>query len=170
MRACTRCTRGGTSGGEPATCYACRIVPVDIHNESSGEDLVLSLFVDGARVATARADAEALDQLSTQLGRTRADVEVDLRSALEALHANELEKVTLDNLREHPPDGLSFVASYIYRDYREVTEGVVTYDVNKSVTGPEGVPALVRNKLRYAVHQRLVKGNRNAEELLKVFR
>lgn len=145
-------------------------MPLDIRNESSGEDLVLSLFVEDSRVATARADADVLDQMHGQLGRSRADVEADLRSALESLHANQLEKVTLANLREAPPGSLRFVASYIYRDFREVTEGVVTYDVSTSATGPDNVPALVRNKLRYAVHERLVKGNPNAEELLKVFR
>lgn len=53
---------------------------------------------------------------------------------------------------------------------REVIAGVVWYDVSVGTTGPETLPALVRNKLRYAVHEQLVKGNAAAEELLKAVR
>ena len=145
-------------------------MPLDIRDESTGEDLVLSLFIEGTHWARARADGDSIEQLRQELGRSREDIEKDLRSALERLHANELEKVTLNDLRENPPGSLRFVASYVFRDHREVSEGAVKYDVNTGVTEPSHVSALVRNKLRYTVHERLVKGNPNAEALLNVFR
>lgn len=143
---------------------------LDIRDESAGSDIVLSLFIENARWATARASGDVVEQMQQQFGRTRDDVAGDLRTALTDLAANELEKVTLRDLAETPPGGLRFAALYVHRDHREVTEGVVWYDVGSGTTGPDAVPALVRNKLRYAVHERLVKGNANAEELLKVFK
>jgi hypothetical protein len=130
----------------------------------------LALYVEGARSATARADADVLNQMRVELGRERADVMAELRAALERLHANALEKVVLGALKEERPGSRRFLASYVYRDHRDVTEGVVWYDVGTGVTGPESVPALVHNKLRYAVHEQLVKGNAAAEQLLKALK
>lgn len=143
---------------------------VEIRDESTGGDVVLALYVEGARTAVARAEADVLEQMQVELGRTPVNVAAELRVALERLHANELEKVEIGDLKEKPPGSRRFVAAYTYRDRREVTEGVIWYDVGAGTTGPETVPALVRNKLRYAVHEQLVKGNAAAEELLKAVR
>jgi hypothetical protein len=142
---------------------------LDIRDESAGGDIVLSLFVENERFGTARASADVLDQMQQQLKCKREDVEADLRKALADLANKELAKVTLGAVEEVPPR-LRFVARYVYRDHRDISEGLVWYDVAAGETGPEEVPSLVRNRLRYAVHEQLAAGNANAERLLKVFR
>jgi hypothetical protein len=143
---------------------------VTIQDESRDGDLSLALVVEGQRTATARASADVLAQLGSQLGVTRAEVERDLRSALERLHANELEKVTVSRLREAPAESRRFVASFLHRDFRDVIEGVVWYTIPDGRTGPDDAPPLVRNKLRYEVHTRLVGENKAAGDLLKAVR
>ena len=143
---------------------------LDIRDESSGDSIELRLYIEGLSWATARAGVDEVSLMQAQLGRRRQDIAQDLRGALERLHANQLEKVAIASLKEDPVGSRRFVASYLYRDHRELTGGIVWYNVATGVTGPEFVPALVRNKLRYAVHQDLVKGNAAAEELLKAVR
>jgi len=141
-----------------------------IQDESRDGDLVLVHLVEGQRVATARASGATLEQMAAQLGAQRADVERELRSALERLHANELERVTISRMREEPAGSGKFVASFVFRDFRDVSEAMVWYSVPDGTTGPDDVPVLVRNKLRYEVHSRLVGENQAAQDFLKVVR
>ncbi len=153
-------------------CYTCAVLPpgATIEDVSHDGDLVLTLVVEGQRTATARTSADVLAQMQAQLGVDRAEVEADLRAALERLHGNELEKVTIGRLREDAARGRCFVASFVYRDFRDVLEGVVWYSMADGRTGPEDVPVLVRNKLRYEVHTKLVGENQAASDLLKAVR
>lgn len=143
---------------------------VTIQDESHDGDVVLALLTEGRRVATARASRDVLAQMEGQLSVERAEVERDLRAALESLHANELAKVTISRLREDAAGSRRFVASFVYRDFRNVAEGVVWYSMRDGRTGPDDTPALVRNKLRYEVHTKLVGENQAATELLKAVR
>ncbi|MGH7438192.1 MAG: hypothetical protein ACRENE_21110 [Polyangiaceae bacterium] len=140
---------------------------VTIQDESHDGDLVLALMVEGQRTATATASADVLEQMEHQLGTTPAEVGQDLRGALERLHANALDKVEISRLREEPGGSRRFIASFVYRDFRDVVEGVVWYSMPDGRTGPDAVPALVRNKLRYEVHTRLVGESKAASDLLK---
>lgn len=140
---------------------------VTIEDESHDGDLVLALMVEGQRTATARASADVLVQMEHQLGTTPAEVGQDLRGALERLHANGLDKVEISRLREEPAGSRRFVASFVHRDFRDVVEGIVWYSMPDGRTGPEAVPVLVRNKLRYEVHTRLAGESKAASDLLK---
>lgn len=141
-----------------------------IVDESTGDDLCLVLQVEGQRSATARASFDVVTQMRDQFGVSREEIHRELRDALESMHRNELEKVTIDRIREEPSDSRRFVASYIFRDFRSVSEGIVWYDLPNGTTGPEDVPALIRNKLRYEVHAKLTAGDPGAEALQRALR
>jgi hypothetical protein len=136
-----------------------------IVDESIGDDLRLALHVEGQRSATAGAPADVVIQMQAQLGVNREQIILELKSALESLRRNELDKAIVDRIREEPPGSRRFIASYIFRDFRSVTEGIVWYDLLNGTTGPDDVPAIVRNKLRYEVHLKLTAGDPGAEAL-----
>jgi hypothetical protein len=142
----------------------------EIVDESSGDNLRLVLRVEGQVVATAGARAEVVTQMHSQLGVTREGLLSELRSSLESLHRNELDKVTIEHLRERAPGSLYFMSSYLFRDFKNITPGVIWYDLPNGATGPDDAPALVRNKLRYEVHAKLTAGNPNAEALQRALR
>lgn len=137
-------------------------------DESDSAAVQFALVAQGRRLGVARAEAEAIKRMVAELEMSRTDVVDALKVALERLHGDELQKVSINRLREHPVDSGRYIASYVFRDFRDVSMGFVWYDVSQGVTGPDNVPALVRNKLRYDVHAQLVKGNAAAEEILKV--
>lgn len=142
----------------------------EIIDESSGGELRLVLRVEGQTAATAGASSNVVTQMHAELGVTREDLILELKRSLESLHRNELDKVTIERLQERPPGSRSFVASYVFRDFRDVTPGVIWYDLPNGTTGPDNVPALVRNKLRYEVHAKLTAGNASAEALRRALR
>ena len=142
----------------------------EIVDESSGRDLRFVLMVEGEAAAAAGASAHVVSQMEASLGVTREDVVSDLKGALESFHSNELDKVTIGRLQERTPGSRYFVASYVFRDFRNITEGVIWYDLPNGTTGPSDVPSLVRNKLRYDAHRRLTDGNASAEALQKALR
>ncbi len=142
----------------------------EIVDESKGDDLRLVLWVKGEAAATAGAPSDVVTQMQAQLGMTREEILADLGRALESLHRNELDKVTVQRLQERTSGSRYFVASYIFRDFKDITEGIIWYDLPNGTTGPNDVPALVRNKLRYEVHGRLTAGNASAEALQKALR
>jgi hypothetical protein len=142
----------------------------EIVDESNGDDLRLVLRVEGEAAAAAGAVSDVVAQMRDQLGMTREDVLTELRGALASLHRNELDKVTVQRVRERTAGSRYFVASYIFRDFKNVTEGIIWYDLPNGTTGPSDVPALVRNKLRYEVHSLLTAGNASAEALRRALR
>lgn len=117
-----------------------------------GGGVLLGLHAEGQCIATAHARSDLY---------TRSD-----RSEGEATDSRELlEKALVDHLRrEHakvelspptrsPADGERFVSRYVYRDADGISAGLVWYDVPSSTTGPNELPTLVRNKMRWEVHR-----------------
>jgi hypothetical protein len=147
-----------------------RQIAYEIVDESSGDDLRMVLRVEGEASATADAPADVVAEMRDQLGLAREDILLELTSALKRLHENELDKIAIERLREKTPGSRHFIASYVFRDFRNVTEGIVWYDLPNGTTGPDDVPALVRNKLRYVVHAKLAEGNASADALQRALR
>lgn len=141
-----------------------------IVDESTADDLRLVLQVEGEPLATAGAASDVVVQMQAQLGLSREEILSELRGALESLRRNELEKIIIDRIREEPAGSRRYVASYVFRDFRNITEGIVWYDLPNGTTGPEDVPVLVRNKLRYEVHTKLTAGDPGAEALQRALR
>ncbi len=149
---------------ETALQYEIRDVP-----DTEG-GLRLGLFVEGKRIATASASLDVLDAMSYQLGFTRDAVADDLRTSLLDLLKNQLEKVTVTKPQEVPQRPLRFQSMYTYRDFDNLYAGLVWYDVQTSETGPEGVPAIARNKLRQEVHRLLTGDGSRAREIVDLSR
>lgn len=146
-------------------CYD-RIMPVS--DESSPSELLLRLYgANGEQIATARASEDVLKDMEQCLGISREDVKKELERALEMYGEGNLPKVQIARLKEEPAGSGHYIAEFRYKDFGEVTTGSVFYDVPKGTTGPDEVPALVRNKLRYDVHAVLVRGNVAAEAIRK---
>jgi hypothetical protein len=141
-----------------------------IVDESQPENVSLVLLVEGQRVASARADGDVLGLLKAQLGVSRAEVRADLEAALLQLHRDALDRVTIEGLRENPVGSGRYVAKYIERDFRTVTEGLVWYELERGDTGPESASWVVRNKLRYAVHLLLAGNDPAVKKLLEAVR
>ena len=145
-----------------------RIQKQDTNDESTR--LVLLHPDSGEVQAKATASAAALKEAQAVFGKSRQQVERALRDALADLDAGRLKKVVLNDLKEEPTEPLHFVAWYIYRDYKDISFGVVHYDLRRSTTGPDDVPTSVRNRLRFDTHKMLVSGNEEADRLLGVFK
>jgi hypothetical protein len=147
-------------------------VPISIsdqtHDGDQGVFLVAEVTGADKVFATARADENIVAQMGHQFDLSRKKIRDELEAALWKLHKNELDKVSIDRVHEEVPGSRQYIATFILRDLHELRAGVVWYDLATGDTGPDDVPALVRNKLRYAVHAQLVKGNDAAEALLKV--
>lgn len=131
---------------------------------SSDGGLTIELLVDGVLYARAEVSAEVLSDLRTQLGLDRSSVTEQLRKALHDSLVLPGRFVEISDLKESTP--LRFTARYTYRARDQVSTGLVWYDVRSSLTGPETVSALVRNKMRTEVHQTLTSAGSTARELV----
>jgi len=146
-------------------------LPYEIREAPDPEGGVrLDLRVEGKRIATASAAYDVLEAMSHQLGLTREAVADDLRTSLLDLLKNQLDKVTVTEPREDPQRSLRFRSKYTYRDFDNVVSGLVWYDVQTSETGPYGVPAIARNKLRHEVHRLLTGDGSRAREIVDLSR
>lgn len=144
-------------------------LPYEIRNVANpAGGFRLELFVEGERIATAAATGEILDDIRSHIGLSAESVEEDLRATLVALLKGQLEKATLTGPLEDPDHPLRFRSKYTYRDFDEIRSGVVWYDVQTSEAGPEGVPAIVRNKLRHEVHRLLTGDDSRAREIVEL--
>jgi hypothetical protein len=152
-------------GAEPAGRQPERVFEMRHVAEPAG-GLRLELRAEGRRVATASADPNALAELRGSLGLEEEGVLELLRGALVDELQRELALIQLG-----PPTliGASssgrFVSSY-KRGGSESAVGVVWYDTTSSTTGPEGVPALVRSKMRREVASRLAAKRRSVLRIL----
>jgi bifunctional DNA-binding transcriptional regulator/antitoxin component of YhaV-PrlF toxin-antitoxin module len=146
-------------------------LPYEIRDVSDADGGVhLELYTAGKRVATARAQADVLAQMTASLGMSRDDVRGVLERALVDELKHQLAKVEVAAPRPVSPDGLRFISPYVYREGDAISSGVVWYDVPSSSTGPDDLPAVVRNKMRFEVHRKLTENSPNAlgiVELLK---
>ena len=144
--------------------------------ERVGEGLVLELFVEGERVAIARASRETLEQMSQLLGMQRVAVAAELEKSLRAHLKSRLQKVPhLSKPVEDPSTPLRFISHYTYRRDRDehdegvvLEEGVVCYDVSAGEVGPESVPEIVRSRMRTEVHKHLTADTKKTRELIEL--
>jgi hypothetical protein len=128
--------------------------------------LLQEAMVAGRRVATGRASAEILSDMWRVLGMSRDQVAAEHREALTAYVKGHLADVSIAQLTEDPQRPLRFTGRYTARQFDEISTGTAWYDVGTSATGPEGVPPMVRNRLRHEVHHLLTSKFSAARELL----
>jgi hypothetical protein len=128
--------------------------------------LVLELRVEGERLATARASADVLAQMTADFGTARDGMRTFLEETLLRSLKQQLGKVEVSQPKAIPAGGLRFVSRYVYRDFDTIHTGVVWYDVPLSTTGPENLAAVVRNKMRSEVHRLLTEASPNARSIV----
>lgn len=128
--------------------------------------LVFDLIVEGIRTARARASHAVLDDIRAVVGLERDDVAKELHDALRSVLTNQLEKVTVSEPTEDPNQPLKFRSRYTYKDLDEVSTGMVWYDVSAGITGPDELPAIIRNKLRHEVLRKLTRDGTEARALV----
>lgn len=143
-----------------AVAYEIRELPSD------SDGVRLALLVEGAVIATASAGGEVLHDMQAVLGLQRDAIVADLRAALLDVLRTQGQSVQVDSIVEEPGRPLRFSGRYTHRLRNDLRTGIVWYDVNTSVTGPEEVPAVVRNKMRFEVHRRLTEDGGAARALV----
>jgi hypothetical protein len=132
----------------------------EVADESGG--ICLELHAEGHRISTARARGDALADLGT-LGFKRADTRALLEAALTRDFSDEQAKVELAVPRPAGSgdgsnrSGVRFVSHYVHRGAEALVVGAVWYDSSSNTTGPDGVPPIVRSKMRTAVQRKLAE-------------
>ncbi len=132
--------------------------------------LVLELWADGRRIATARTHADVLVQMEEQLGVDPSSIRATLEGALVGQLKHQLPKVEIDQLKPVVPGELRFVARYTYRDFDDIETGLVWYDVPRGATSPDALPAVVRNQMRFEVHRALTDQSPKARGIVDLLR
>lgn len=146
-------------------------LPYEIHDMADPDGgLVLELRAEGQRIATARARADVLADMLAMLGLGRDAVRTVLEESLVDQLKHQLAKVDVATPEPVAVGGLRFVSRYVYRDFDDISTGVVWYDVPSSTTGPEDLPAVVRNKMRFEVHRKLTEKSPNAHGLVELLK
>jgi len=91
------------------------------------------------------------------------EVSFALESALVDRFEHELSKVDVASPKlatshdgSDSDDG-RFVSRYLHQDFEGIAVGVVWYDCSTSTTGSDGVPAIVRSKMRCEVQHQLAE-------------
>ena len=128
--------------------------------------VALELVVEGSIVAHATVSAALFDAMRTELGLTREAVIGDLRKSLLAALKTQGQFVEITDVKEDPRQQLRFSGRFTHRLWDKVSTGVVWYEVDTSATGPEDLPAVVRNKMRLAVHRELTDAGTAARALV----
>ena len=128
--------------------------------------LVLELLAEGLRLGRASASADILADMGVMLGLDRTAVAAELRSALVEYLKHQLGTVTVSEPVEDPARKLRFRSRFTLRSGGEIQTGVVWYDVTDSMTGPESLAAVVRNKMRHEVHRKLTDPGTAARALV----
>lgn len=123
----------------------------------------------GRRIIAAAAGPEVLNQMTQQMGMDRESIVAKLQTALTDFISNHLETVTISPPIESPEGSLYFTSFYtLYlRSNDEIQSGIVWYDLPKSMTGPEDLPAIVKNKIRSEVHKSLTAPDSPARKLVE---
>ena len=117
--------------------------------------LLLELVIEGATLARAGANAAMLVDLDATLGLSRDAVAERLSDALREALRSQGQYVELTDIVEDAGRPLRFKGRFTHRLRDEIATGLVWYDVRSSTTGPEELPAVVRNKMRFEVHRKL---------------
>lgn len=93
-------------------------------------------------------------------------VAAELRSALFEYLKNELDTVEISEPVEDAAKKLRFHSKFTLKTGDLIRPGVVWYDVTESTTGPDELPAIVRNKMRHEVHKKLTDPGSAARALV----
>lgn len=128
--------------------------------------LLLELVVEGASAARARASADVLADMNTVLRMSRDDVAQQLRRALLETLRSQGQLVDVADIVEDARQPLRFTGRFTHRLRDDVATGLVWYDVKTSMAGPENLPAVVRNKMRFEVHRKLTGDGSAARALV----
>jgi hypothetical protein len=128
--------------------------------------IALELWAEGSRLARAAASKQILEQMRACLGLEPAQVAAELQAALVAYLRNQLATVEVSEPIEDPKKKLRFASKFTLRSGDLIEPGVVWYDVTESTTGPDSLPAIVKNKMRHEVHRKLTDPGSVARELL----
>lgn len=134
--------------------------------ENTEGDIVLRLVVEGELVARASASSAMLSDMYCLLGLSREAVAQQLRQSLLGVLRSQGQFVEVADIVEDPKQPLRFNGRFTHRLRDEVVTGLVWYDVKSSETGPEDLPAVVRNKMRFTVHRKLTDGGSVARALV----
>jgi hypothetical protein len=146
----------------------------DVHDTDGG--LHFDLHVEGKRIATEAIAGDVLDDMCHLTGETRESVAEAMQRDLLAYLEHQLATATLTTPQEDSQRPLRFQSKYTYKwwdvDQKvdKVIRGYVWYDVENAETGPESVPAIVRNKLRHEVHRLLTIEGSQAREIVDLSR
>lgn len=128
--------------------------------------IALELWAEGSRLARASASKPILEQMNAWLGLRPDQVAAELRGALVAFLTNQLATVAVSEPTEDPKQKLRFTSTFTLRSGDLIEPGVVWYDVTESTTGPDSLPAIVKNKMRHEVHRKLTDPGSVARELV----
>jgi hypothetical protein len=135
--------------------------------------LVLELWVEGARVSTARASGDVLAQMAADFGTARDGMRAFLGETLARNFKQQLGKVELSPPKAIPAGGLRFVSRYVYRDLdtiytRRARTGTLVWPASCVLTpcwvpfGPDGAALdLIRRRRR----RHKWKGHRHYSEV-----
>lgn len=126
----------------------------------------MELIVEGSVVARATVSGPIFAAIFASLGFDRAQVIAGVRGTLSQVLRTQGQFVNISDIAENPNRPLYFNGRYNYRLGEEVSTGLVWYNVTASETGPENVPAVVRNKMRTEVHRRLTTAGSVARSLV----
>jgi hypothetical protein len=138
----------------------------EIRDASNEDGLRFELLIEGMRVATAAASAAMVHDLQTDLGFSRDQVIAQLKTSLKDALRSQQQSVEITDIREREGEELRFVGRFRHRLAGEIASGVVWYDVPASETGPDNLPAVVRNKMRFEVHRMLTSEGSVARALV----
>lgn len=138
----------------------------EIKDESDTQSLIIGLYVEGHKVATAAASRETLQDIQSYLGMSRDVVRAELEKALRDYLSATLEQVRIETPIKDPQQKLKFMAAYIFHDDSNIWTGYMWYDVETDTMGPEDAPIFAKHKLKTLVHKMLVKRGGIAEELI----
>ena len=141
------------------------LIGYEIRNGKAADGgVALELVVEGSVLARAKASSVMLDDLRTELGYERDAVITELAKSLMDVLKTQKQFVEIADMKEHPP--LRFTARFTHRLKDEISTGTVWYDVPSSTTGPDGLPPVVRNEMRFEVLRRLTSDGTAARALV----
>lgn len=135
----------------------------------AGGDLVLELFIEGARASAGRVSREMLGLMRGHLGLTREAVAAGLRRVLLGHLDRHVGRVTLVDFHEHPARPLYFISRYALQELDELEMGLVWCDVtSEELAGPESVPIVVQHRMRREVLLRHIQPGTVTREIIEM--
>lgn len=126
-----------------------------INGPDGGMDI--ALHAEGETVASAHVRNDALADMQSLLGSTRAEVQAYVEAALTHRFERDWADVTLTT-----PVLVAgrWVSRYVRRGVEPLQVGLMWYDVSSRVIGPDYVPAVARSRMRHVVRQVLDRKRR----------